>query len=165
MRGEQIFYVPPDFVEAVGWAAIAWAHLETALDVILAVGRSCTKALPPPEHNFASKVLALRVLADEQWLRNDWREQMLQLANSVLGLHGDLINSAHGTIYGRGIDNIGIELRALYELTHESPMLARMTKVKVNRLAAEIATETRKAVNLANAMVKAQSGEKDQLGR
>lgn len=154
MHPRMIYYVPPDYAEALGWATIGWAQLESAIDILIELGaRSGEDA--PGRLAAGSRIAALRALSGEDELRLSWREEIGSLAETAARLEADLHNSAHGTIYGRVIDNVAFDIRLLYEKIHPAPVISRMTKAKVEDAAAEMARETRKAIGLAMRMAEA----------
>jgi hypothetical protein len=152
VRRDMIFYVPPEYAEAVGWASIGWAQLETAVDIILALGSEAIGASPGRPGSFESRVEGLRALAQSEALTKSWRSQLSSLADVMVGLRADLHDSAHGTLYGRALDNAALDTRMLHGATGLSAVMSRMTTVKVERLAEEMTAQTRRAIAFAMLM-------------
>ena len=155
MQSRKIYYVPPAFVEAVGWATIGWAQLETAIDILLAIGAEAgeggerrTSARGP----LSLKIDALKRMSVKDGLTRDWQNDLIQLATAALRFDEDLHNAVQGTLYGRGIDSASLEMRRLYEKTQAAPIMSRMTLGSVNELTEELAAQTRKAISMAIAM-------------
>lgn len=155
MQRETIFYVPAEYVEAVGWATIGWAQLEMAADVVLALATEVLEGAGELPRSFEARVNRLKALSDEKGLRGDWRIELGLLVDVLVHLREDLNNAAQGTLYGRGLDNVSFDMRMLYEKTHPSPVMSRMTKASVEKLATDLARQTRRTMALAMTMAEA----------
>lgn len=149
-----IVYVPTDYVEAVGSATIGWAQLETAIDVLVAIAAPHSDESDGPASH-SNKIERLTFVAKDELLNNEWRLGMTSLAQAALALREDLHNATHGTLYGRGVDGAALDLRMLYEKTHSSRLVSRMTQGKVEELAVEMTKQTRTAITLARSIAEA----------
>ena len=115
MSKGSILYVPIDYAESVGRAAIGWGHLEMALDSIVAVGAKLCERRFDERLTFPEKVRSIQELAGDERLAGEWKHELRTLAEAATRYWADLSNATHGTLYGRGVEEAALKLRLLHE--------------------------------------------------
>lgn len=149
MRHDVFCYASTEYSAAVGSAVIAFAHLETAIDVIMEIATRRDDRNFDSSQSFSAKLDRLRAVVDEVGLDEPSRDELTSIADAALRYKEVIQNAAHGTLYARSVEGIGLELRRLYEKTHARHLMSRMTIAKIIEIVGEITTETGRAVALA----------------
>jgi hypothetical protein len=157
MANRPQFYIPVDFVEAMGWASVAREHLSLALEVLAG---SLTRLvgdppLSPGPRGHEERVAYLCQLSADRPVRLNWGAEARSLGRNAKRLDEAYHDAASSIFYSRGAGNLEWHMRELAERTGVYRDSPGMTPRKIHQVAEEYRTAARHACELAERMLKA----------
>jgi hypothetical protein len=148
-------FLPPGYAEALGWATIAWAQAELALDLLVAVtfhmygGHLKHREIP---RSLSRKVEYLRDVAKQGTVGEEWAGKLVAAADAAHDLKEERHDAVHGALIGEIDGEMVSIMRILYEKTVHRESHKKVSVRSLKGLTARTRAATSSTLDITYAM-------------